>query len=213
MKKNVYIIGISGGTGSGKTSLAKSIASDFNPSSVMIIQQDSYYKDLSDLTLEERSHTNFDHPNAMDFELMKKHLIDLSNGNSIEIPKYDFSTHTRKINTQTIDKINVIIFEGIFALYNAEIRNLMNVKIFVETPGDIRIIRRIKRDVNERKRSLTSVLNQYTETVRQMHENFVEKTKQHADIIIPASNHNKIAIDIIKTKIMSIIEITTVENQ
>ena len=209
MSSKAFLIGIAGGTGSGKTSLAKSIVSHFNPSEIDIIQQDSYYKDLINLPIEEREKTNFDHPNAIDFNLMKNQLNDLIYGKSIEVPIYDFSTHTRIKKTRHLNKINIIIFEGILSLHDPEIRKLMNMKIFVETADDIRVMRRIKRDVNKRNRSLLSVIKQYNETVRPMHLEYVEKTKKHADIIIPEGSHNEIAIDIIKTKIISIIEKNT----
>ena len=201
----MYIIGIAGGTGSGKTSIAKAIASSFNSKEIKIIQQDSYYKDLSKISLEERSINNFDHPNAIDFILMKKHLTKLSNGKQIAMPEYDFSTHTRKKNSHIFIPPKTIILEGIFTLYDPEIRNLMDLKIFIETADDIRIMRRIKRDVNKRNRTLTSVINQYKKTVRPMHEKFVAKTKKHADIIIPEGSHNKKAIDLITIKIMTTI--------
>lgn len=197
----MFIIGIAGGTGSGKTSIAKEIISDFDQKKINLIQQDSYYKDLSNISLEERSIHNFDHPNAIDFQLMKKHLIDLSKGEKTNIPQYDFSTHTRTNKTRLLVKPKVIILEGILALHDPKIRNLMNLKIFVETADDIRIMRRIKRDVNKRNRTLISVINQYYESVRPMHLEFVENTKKHADIIILDGSHNKIAIDLIKTKI------------
>jgi len=201
----MYIIGIAGGTGSGKTSIAKAIASSFNSKEIKIIQQDSYYKDLSKISLEERSINNFDHPNAIDFMLMKKHLTELSDGKQIVMPEYDFSTHTRKKNTHIFIPPKTIILEGIFTLHDPEIRNLMDLKIFIETADDIRIMRRIKRDVNKRNRTLTSVINQYKKTVRPMHEKFVAKTKKHADIIIPEGSHNKKAIDLIIIKVMATI--------
>ena len=199
----MFLIGIAGGTGSGKTSIAKEISSNFDSKEIQIIQQDSYYKDLSHLTLKERSINNFDHPNSIDFILMKKHLTKLINGKKIKMPEYDFTTHTRKKITHKFSPPKIIILEGIFALYDLDIRNLLNLKIFVKTADDIRIMRRIKRDVNKRKRSLISVIDQYKKTVRPMHKEFVEDTINYADIIVPEGSHNKIAIDLIKTKIMS----------
>ena len=199
----MFLIGIAGGTGSGKTSIAKEISSNFDSKEIQIIQQDSYYKDLSHLTLKERSINNFDHPNSIDFILMKKHLTKLINGKKIKMPEYDFTTHTRKKITHNFLPPKIIILEGIFALYDLDIRNLLNLKIFVKTADDIRIMRRIKRDVNKRKRSLISVIDQYEKTVRPMHKEFVEDTINYADIIVPEGSHNKIAIDLIKTKIMS----------
>ena len=205
MNNHTFLIGIAGGTGSGKTSIANAIAADFDPSEVAVIQQDAYYRDLSKLSKEERSGMNFDHPDAMDFELMKDQLTDILNGQSVPIPEYDFSTHTRTKNTRILENHNIIILEGILALFDPDIRNLMNIKIYVETADDIRIIRRIKRDVQKRDRTLASVIKQYYEFVRPMHILFVETTKKYADIIIPEGSHNKVGIDILRTKIMSFI--------
>ena len=205
MDNNSFLIGIAGGTGSGKTSIAKAIAADFSPSKVAVIKQDSYYHDLSKLTLEERSVVNFDHPDAMDFGLMKDQLSNLLDGHLVHIPKYDYLTHTRINETRALEKHNIIILEGILALFDPDVRNLMAIKIYVETADDIRIIRRIKRDVQKRGRSLSSVIQQYYESVRPMHMQFVETTKIFADIIIPEGSHNKVGIDLLKTKIMSLI--------
>jgi len=205
MTNNSFLIGIAGGTGSGKTSIANAIAAGFDPSEVSIIQQDSYYKDLSNLSIEERSSMNFDHPDAVDFDLMKDQLIDLLNGQSVNIPEYDYSTHTRTNRTRVMEKQNIIIIEGILALFDPDVRNLMEIKIYVETADDMRFIRRLKRDVQKRGRTLTSVIQQYYKSVRPMHIQFVESTKKYADIIIPEGSHNKVGIDILQTKIMSLI--------
>ncbi len=205
MDNHSFLIGIAGGTGSGKTSIAKAIAADFDPSEVAVIQQDSYYHDLSKLTLEERSVVNFDHPDAIDFGLMKDQLTDLLDGHLVNIPEYDYSTHTRINKTRSLEKHNIIIIEGILALFDPDVRNLMAIKIYVETADDIRIIRRIKRDVQKRGRSLSSVIQQYYESVRPMHKKFVETTKKYADIIIPDGSHNQVGIDILRTKIISLI--------
>ena len=205
MTNNSFLIGIAGGTGSGKTSIANAIAAGFDPSEVSIIQQDSYYKDLSTLSIEERSSMNFDHPDAVDFDLMKDQLIDLLNGQSVNIPEYDYSTHTRTNRTRVMEKQNIIIIEGILALFDPDVRNLMEIKIYVETADDMRFIRRLERDVQKRGRTLTSVIQQYYKSVRPMHIQFVESTKKYADIIIPEGSHNKVGIDILQTKIMSLI--------
>ncbi len=205
MDKFAILIGIAGGTGSGKTSVAKAIAADFGKSDVALIELDSYYKDLSHLTLEERATVNFDHPDSVDYSLMKEHIKKLINGDKIENPIYDFATHTRKKETQSVEKQRIIILEGILALYHADIRDMMDIKIFVDTADDIRIIRRIKRDINKRNRTFSSVIEQYYQTVRPMHIQFVEPTKMYADIIIPEGSHNKVAIDILRTKIMTLI--------
>ena len=205
MDNHAFLIGIAGGTGSGKTSFANEIAADFGPSKVSVIQQDSYYRDLSRFSMEERAEMNFDHPDALDFQLMKDQLTDILNGGSVYIPEYDYSTHTRTNKTRVLEKYNIIIFEGIFSLFDPDIRNLMAIKIYMETADDVRIIRRIKRDVQQRDRTLSSVIQQYNESVRPMHIQFVETTRKYADIIIPQGGHNKVAIDILRTKIMSLI--------
>ena len=205
MEKYAILIGIAGGTGSGKTSLAKAIASDFGKSEVALIEQDSYYKDLSNLTMEERSLVNYDHPDAIDFTLMSDHLKELLAGNMVDVPIYDFTTHTRRMESREIDKHHIIILEGILTLFDQTIRNMMDIKIYVETADDIRIIRRIKRDINKRNRIFDSVIEQYYKTVRPMHIQFVEPTKKYADIIVPEGGQNKVAVDILRTKIMTLI--------
>ena len=205
MDKYAILIGIAGGTGSGKTSIAKAIASDFGKSEVALIEQDSYYKDLSNLTKEERTLVNFDHPDAMDFTLMQNHLRELMKGNTVDVPIYDFTTHTRESKSREVEKHHIIILEGILALFDQIIRNMMDIKIYVETADDIRIIRRIKRDINKRNRTFGSVIEQYYKTVRPMHIQFVEPTKRYADIIVPEGGHNKVAVDILRTKIMTLI--------
>ena len=205
MDKYAILIGIAGGTGSGKTSIAKAIASDFGKSEVALIEQDAYYRDLSNLTLEKRSVVNFDHPDAVDFDFMELQLNELIQGNNVNIPIYDFTTHTRKNETQFVEKHRIIILEGILTLFHQEIRDMMDIKIYVETADDIRIIRRIKRDIEKRERTFTSVIEQYYNTVRPMHIQFVEPTKKYADIIIPEGGQNKVAVDILRTKIMTLI--------
>ena len=205
MDKYAILIGIAGGTGSGKTSIAKAITSDFGKSEVALIEQDAYYRDLSDLTMEKRSVVNFDHPDAVDFDIMKLQLNNLIQGNKVNIPIYDFATHTRKNETQSVERHRIIILEGILTLFHQEIRNMMDIKIYVETADDIRIIRRLKRDIEKRERTFTSVIEQYYDTVRPMHIQFVEPTKKYADIIIPEGGQNKVAVDILRTKIMTLI--------
>jgi uridine kinase len=205
MDKHAILIGIAGGTGSGKTSIAKAIASDFGKSEVVLIEEDSYYRDLSNLTIEERAAVNFDHPDSVDYNLMRQHLNELICGNTVSIPIYDFSTHMRLKEVQTIEKHRIIILEGILALFDQEIRTMMDIKIYVETADDIRIIRRITRDMNKRERTFSSVIEQYYKTVRPMHIQFVEPTKKYADIIVPEGGQNKIAVDILRTKIMTLL--------
>ena len=205
MDMYAILIGIAGGTGSGKTSIAKAIASDFGKSEVALIEQDSYYKDLSNLTMEERSLVNFDHPDAIDFTLMSDHLKELLAGNMVDVPIYDYITHTRRRESREIEKHHIIILEGILTLFDQTIRNMMDIKIYVETADDIRIIRRVKRDINKRNRIFDSVIEQYYKTVRPMHIQFVEPTKKYADIIVPEGGQNKVAVDILRTKIMTLI--------
>ena len=205
MDKYAILIGIAGGTGSGKTSIAKAIASDFGKSEVALIEQDAYYRDLSNLTMEKRSVVNFDHPDAVDFDFMELQLNELIQGNNVNIPIYDFTTHTRKNETQFVEKHRIIILEGILTLFHQEIRDMMDIKIYVETADDIRIIRRIKRDMEKRERTFNSIIEQYYNTVRPMHIQFVEPTKKYADIIIPEGGQNKVAVDILRTKIMTLI--------
>ena len=203
MKNKVIIIGIAGGSGSGKTRLVKNILSELLDTKTISIEVDSYYKDLSHIPFEEREKNNFDHPNSIDFELLYKHLKEILNNKKIETPLYNYKEHIRdKNNVKTIDKnVQIILLEGIFSLYDQNIRNLMEIKIFVDTPSDIRILRRIKRDVNKRKRTIESVIEQYNETVRPMFIKYVKPTKEYADLIIPYGGKNKISIDTIVTKI------------
>ncbi|NLY78185.1 MAG: uridine kinase [Tissierellia bacterium] len=200
------LIGITGGTGSGKSTVSRQILCINGEENVVIIEQDSYYKDQSHLTFEERIKRNYDHPLAFDNELLIKHLKDLLNNKPIEKPIYDFEKHTRKEKTVTVLPKKIIILEGILILYDEEVRNLCDIKIFVDTDSDVRVIRRIKRDIKERGRSLDSVIEQYMNTVRPAHLQFVEPTKKYADIIIPEGGYNEVAIDIIATKIHSILD-------
>ncbi|NLW40654.1 MAG: uridine kinase [Tissierellia bacterium] len=200
------LIGIAGGTGSGKSTVAREILKSINEKNVAIIEQDSYYKDQSHLSFEDRVNINYDHPFAFDNELLIKHLKELLNDKPIEKPIYDFEQHTRKEETITVYPREIIILEGILILNDEEIRNLCDIKVFVDTDSDVRVIRRIQRDIKERGRSLDSVIKQYMSTVRPAHLQFIEPTKKYADIIIPEGGYNKVAIDIIVTKINSILD-------
>lgn len=205
MKKPI-IIGIAGGSASGKTSIAKKLYQTFEKTnSVVIIKEDDYYKDQSHLEMSDRIKTNYDHPFAFDHSLLIEHLNALINGNSIEKPKYDYVQHTRSNETETIHYSEVIILEGLFVLEQKEIRDLLDIKVFVDTPSDVRFIRRLLRDVKERERTLDSVVGQYLTTVREMHEQFIEPSKRFADLIIPEGSQNYVAIDLLVTKISSII--------
>ncbi|NLJ98506.1 MAG: uridine kinase [Tissierellia bacterium] len=200
------LIGITGGTGSGKSTVSREILKSIHEKNVVTIEQDSYYKNQSHLTFEERKNTNYDHPFAFDNDLLLKHLKDLLNNKSIEKPIYDFEQHTRKKETTTVHPREIIILEGILILNDPKIRDLCDIKIFVDTDSDVRVIRRIVRDINERGRTLDSVIEQYMTTVRPAHLQFVEPSKRYADIIIPEGGYNKVAIDIIVTKINSILD-------
>lgn len=205
MKKSV-LIGIAGGTGSGKSTVAKEIFKFIDKDDVTVIEQDSYYKDQSHLSFEERVKTNYDHPLAFDNALLIQHLKDLMSGKPIEKPVYDFERHNRKKETQLVKPKKIIILEGILILAEKEIRDLLDIKLFVDTDSDVRLIRRILRDIKERGRTLDSVILQYLDTVRPAHLQFVEQTKRYADIIIPEGGYNKVAIDLIVSKINSILK-------
>lgn len=200
------IIGIAGGSASGKTTISKKISEAFaDEKKVLIIRQDDYYKDQSSLPMEERVKTNYDHPFAFDNDLLIRQISDLIAGKSIEKPVYDFVHHTRSSVTEHCDPCDVLILEGLFVLQSQEIRDLLDIRIFVDTEADVRFIRRLVRDVNERGRTLDSVVSQYINTVKVMHDSFVEPSKAYADIIIPEGGSNAVAIDLLITKISSII--------
>lgn len=200
------IIGIAGGSASGKSTIAEELKEAFaDENSVLIIRQDDYYKDQSDKPMSERVKTNYDHPFAFDTDLLISHLNALIHGQTIKKPTYDYVHHTRSDVYLTCFPCDVIVLEGLFVLEMKEIRNLLDMKIYVDTEPDIRFIRRLVRDVNERGRTLESVVDQYINTVRVMHETFVEPSKKFADIIIPEGGKNVVAIDLLITKISSII--------
>lgn len=203
------IIGICGGSASGKTTVARKVFEETSKfGSVAVIRFDDYYKDLSHLELEDRKKVNFDHPDAYDVELLCKHLDDLRNKKSINKPTYDFTLHNRSSVIEVIEPTNVIILEGIMVFAFTELRQMCDIKLYVDTPDDIRFIRRLRRDVEDRGRSVDSVINQYLQTVRPMHEAFVEPSKKYADIIVPEGGSNKVAIDFISTKIVDLLNKT-----
>lgn len=197
----MLIIGIAGGTGSGKTTVAKAIVRELRGERITIIHQDSYYRNQTHLPFEERIKTNYDHPDAIDKPLLTHHIRELLVGRAVEKPVYDFKMHTRASETERIKPGDVVIIEGIFALEDPELRQLMKIKIYVETDADIRFIRRLRRDISERGRSVDSVIDQYKGVVRPMHMQFVEPTKRFADVIIPEGGFNRVAIELIVTAI------------
>jgi len=195
------IIGICGGTGSGKTTVAKSILQAVSTGDVVFIQQDSYYRNLKDLPLDYRQLANFDHPDALDNDLLVNHIRKLKAGEPVELPIYDFRTHTRMNETMPIEPQPIVIVEGILIFADPRLLEQLDVKVFVDTPDDIRFIRRLRRDIDERGRTIESVIEQYLATVRPMHMQFVEPSKRHADVIIPEGGHNLVSIDLISGKI------------
>ena len=195
------IIGICGGTGSGKTTIANRILQTVSADEVLFIQQDLYYRNLKDMPLDYRNMANFDHPDALDNDLLVNHLKKLNAGEPVELPIYDFRTHTRLADTTPIQAKPIVIVEGILIFAEPRLLEQMDIKVFVDTPDDIRFIRRLRRDIAERGRTLDSVIEQYMATVRPMHNQFVEPSKRHADVILPEGGHNLVSIDLISGKI------------
>lgn len=204
--KRPVVIGIAGGSCSGKTSVTRAIYDVFREHSVVVIEQDYYYKDQSHLTFEERLGTNYDHPLAFDNDLLIEHIKKLLKRQPIDKPVYDYVQHTRAKEIIHVEPVDVIILEGILVLEDADLRGLMDIKLFVDTDSDLRIIRRILRDIKERGRTTDSVIEQYLSAVRPMHNMFIEPTKRYADIIIPEGGENGVAIDLMVTKIKTILE-------
>ena len=200
------LIGITGGTGSGKSTIAREIYKQFDDTCIAMIEQDSYYKDQSDLSLKERIKTNYDHPDAFDTSLIVKHLNLLLEGKVIQKPIYNFEIFNRTKETVSVKPREIIIFEGILILADKVLRDMLDIKIYVDTDADVRFIRRLTRDIKERGRTTESVINQYLNVVKPMHEQFTEPTKRYADIIVPEGGHNKVAIDIITANISQILQ-------
>ncbi len=203
--KKPLLLGIAGGTGSGKTLVSKRIYDELGSDRVAIIEQDSYYRDQSDIPLNSRNKRNYDHPSAFDLELMRLQMQELVEGKTVKVPVYDYKTHTRKKRRRVIKDHVVIIVEGILTLFDPGIRTLMDIKVYIDTPSDTRFIRRLNRDTKERGRDSDSIIKQYQESVRPMHEQFVEPTKAYADIIIPGGGYNDVAVDLLKTKIATLL--------
>lgn len=210
MKQKPIVIGVAGGSGSGKTSVTRAIVESFAGHSILMIEQDYYYKDQSHLEFEQRLQTNYDHPFAFDNDLLIEHINKLLNYEAIEKPVYDYALHTRSEEVIHVEPKEVIILEGILILEDERLRNLMDMKLFVDTDADIRIIRRMLRDIKERGRTIESVIDQYVSVVRPMHNQFIEPTKRYADIIIPEGGQNYVAIDLMVTKIKTILEQNTI---
>ena len=207
MTKNTspLVIGIAGGTGSGKTTVANMILEQVGPEKITFLPHDAYYKDLSDRTQEERAQVNFDHPASLETELLIEHIKDLKAGKTIPLPSYDFKTHTRTAVTIPIKSQPVILVEGILIFVEPELRKLFDVKIFVDTDSDLRFIRRMQRDITERGRTTQSVIHQYLKTVRPMHLEFVEPSKRYASVIIPEGGFNQVALDMVVARIKSML--------
>ncbi|MBV1888602.1 MAG: uridine kinase [Urechidicola sp.] len=197
----MLIIGIAGGTGSGKTTVVNQILNEIPENEVAVISQDSYYKETNELSYEQRTKINFDHPNSIDFDLLVEHLKELRKGNIVNQPVYSFVTHNRTKDTVITHPTKVLIIEGILIFNNPELRDLCDIKIFVHADTDERLIRRLKRDIQERGRDLHEVLNRYQNTLKPMHQQFIEPTKNFADMIIPNDRYNTVAVDIVRTVI------------
>ncbi|GAM16125.1 uridine kinase [Mesobacillus selenatarsenatis] len=206
MDRKPVVIGVAGGSGSGKTSVTKAIYDSFKGHSILMIEQDYYYKDQSHLPMEERLKTNYDHPLAFDNDLLIEHIQKLLRHEAIDKPVYDYAVHTRSSEVIHVEPKDVIILEGILILEDERLRDLMDIKLYVDTDADLRIIRRLLRDIKERGRSMDSVIEQYVNVVRPMHNQFIEPTKRYAHVIIPEGGHNHVAIDLMVTKIQTILE-------
>lgn len=199
------IIGVAGGSGSGKTTVVREIIRNIGKRQVTVIHHDSYYRDVSDLSLDERTRINYDHPNSLETALLVAHLNMLRAGEPVEVPVYDFTQHNRAEATETAEPRKIVIVDGLLILWDADLRRMMDIKVFVDTDADLRFIRRLKRDIQERGRSAESVIDQYTATVRPMHLEFVEPSKRYADVIIPDGGFNLVGVDMLLTKIKSVI--------
>lgn len=200
-----FVIGVAGGTGSGKTTVSRRIQEAVSINHIAYIQHDNYYRDQSHLSMDQRVRTNYDHPDSLETELLVQHLISLRAGQAIDMPMYDFSVHTRSAETQHVEPAPIILLEGILIFVEKELRELMDVRVFVDTDADIRFIRRLRRDMNERGRSLDSVVQQYMGTVRPMHMEFVEPSKRYADIIVPRGGDNRVAMEMIVSRVEALL--------
>ncbi len=200
------ILGVAGGSGSGKTTVVKEILRSLHPTPVSVIHHDSYYRDLREIPFEERVEVNFDHPDALETSLLVEHLGRLRAGDAVDVPVYDFPTHTRTGDIKRVEATGVIIVDGILVLADQRLRDLLDMKVFVDTDADIRFIRRLRRDMRDRGRSLESVVDQYMDTVRPMHRAFVEGSRAFADIIIPEGGRNQVAIDLLVSRLRLVVD-------
>jgi len=200
------VVGVAGGSGSGKTTVVRELVRGVDPGRVALLPHDSYYRDFRHLTFDERARVNFDHPDALETPLMVEHLDTLLRGEAIEMPTYDFTTHTRAPATVRIEARDVVLVDGILVLAEPELRRRMDIRIFVDTDADLRFIRRLMRDVKDRGRTPDSVVDQYCATVRPMHLEFVEPSRRHADLIVPEGGENRVAVDMLITKVRSILD-------
>lgn len=199
------IIGVAGGSGSGKTTVVREIIRNIGKQQVTVIHHDSYYREVTHLSFEERTRINYDHPDSLETALLVAHLHMLRAGQPVDVPVYDFAQHNRAAETESAEPRKVIIVDGLLVLWDAELRKMMDIKVFVDTDADVRFIRRLKRDIDERGRSAASVIEQYTATVRPMHLEFVEPSKRYADIILPEGGYNTVGVDMLLTKIKSVL--------
>lgn len=211
MNPSVFVVGVAGGSGSGKTTVARALVSEFADEFVRLIPQDAYYRDMGGLPYEERTQVNFDHPLAFDNDLLAQHLDDLIAGSSVEQPIYNYHTHSRSEDTLTIEPAPILLVEGIMVLEDRQLRDRMDIKVYVDTDSDERFIRRMQRDLIERGRSVDSVVEQYLASVRPMHLQFVEPSKRYADVIIPQGGANHVGIDLLASKIRSILTLSRVK--
>lgn len=195
-----FVIGVAGGTASGKTTVSRRIQEAVNIANIAYLQHDNYYRDQSHLTIEQRVRTNYDHPDSLESSLLVQHVIALKTGRAIEMPLYDFSQHTRSTRTQQVMPAPIILIEGILIFTEKDLRDLMDIRIFVDADADVRFIRRLRRDISERGRTLDSVVKQYMATVRPMHLEFVEPSKRYADVIVPQGGDNRVAMEMIVSR-------------
>ena len=199
-----FVIGVAGGSGSGKTTVVRRIVDSLGPEQVTLLQHDRYYRDRNDLRLEERAALNYDHPNSLETDLLVSHVKELKKGHPVQVPAYDFTRHARLAETETFQPRRALIVEGILVFTDAALRDLMDIKVFVDTDSDTRFIRRLQRDVAERGRTMESVIDQYQGTVKPMHLEFVEPSKRYADVIVPLGGHNTVAVDLLLTMLRSV---------